>query len=89
MGQFTSEIVKSVKFFQTKYPDTPVSEMLLSGYGTVVPSLDLYVGQKAGIATRIASPWVKVRVPEAQQIELQRISAEFAVAVGLAQKGDI
>ena len=32
MTQFVSEVVKSIKFFQTKYPDVPVAEILLSGY---------------------------------------------------------
>jgi type IV pilus assembly protein PilM len=89
MSQFVAEIVKSVKFFQTKYPDTPVSELLLSGYGSMIPAMDMFVSQKVGVNARIASPWTRVRVPDAQQTELQRVAAEFGVAVGLAQKGDL
>lgn len=89
MSQFVAEIVKSVKFFQTKYPDTAVSEILFSGYGSTIPALDAYVSQKVGVVARVASPWAKIRASEAQQAELQRVATDFSVAVGLAQKGDL
>lgn len=89
MSQFVSEIVKSIKFFQTKYPDTPVSELLLSGYAATIPGFDQYLSQKIGLPTRRATPWQNVRVPQSSQAALQEIAAQFAVAVGLAQKGDI
>lgn len=89
MSQFVSEIVKSIKFFQTKYPDMPVAEILLSGYATTVPGFDQYVSQKVGLTSKRATPWQYVRVPQGDQAALQDIAAQFAVAVGLAQKGDI
>lgn len=89
MSQFVAEVVKSVKYFQTKYPDTPVSEILLSGYAATIPGFDSYLSQKVGLATKVATPWQYVRVPQADQAALQDIAAQFAVAVGLAQKGDV
>lgn len=89
MTQFVTEIVKSIKFFQTKYPDTPVVELLLSGYAAMIPGFDAYLSQKIGLATRVATPWQYVRVPQTEQAALQEIAAQFAVAVGLAQKGDV
>jgi len=89
MTQFVSEVVKSVKFFQTKYPETPVAEILLSGYAATIPGFDAYLSQKVGLATKLATPWQYVRVPQSDQAALQDIASQFAVAVGLAQKGDI
>jgi len=89
MTQFVSEIVKSVKFFQTKYPDTPVSEMLLSGYASIIPGFDAYLSQKIGLPTKLATPWQYVRVPQSDQASLQDVASQFAVAVGLAEKGDV
>lgn len=89
ISQFVSEVVKSVKFFQTKYPDTPVAEMLLSGYVATVPGFDQYLSQKVGLAAKRATPWQYVRVPQSDQVALQEVAAQFAVAVGLAQKGDV
>jgi type IV pilus assembly protein PilM len=89
MVQFVSEVVKSVKFFQTKYPDTPVAEMLLSGYAATIPGFSVYLSQKVGLVVKNATPWQYVRVPQSDQAALQDIAAQFAVAVGLAEKGDI
>ena len=38
MTQFVSEIVKSIKFFQTKYPDTPVSETSAAAFASSASS---------------------------------------------------
>lgn len=89
MTQFVSEVVKSIKFFQTKYPDVPVAEILLSGYAATIPGFDAYLSQKVGLPTKPATPWQYVRVPQEDQNALQDIASQFAVAVGLAQKGDV
>lgn len=89
MSQFVSEVVKSIKFFQTKYPDTPVVEILLSGYATTIPGFDQHLSEKVGLPTKRATPWQLVRVSQADQSSLQEIAAQFAVAVGLAEKGDV
>ncbi len=89
MAQLVSEIVKSVKFFQTKYIDTPVSEILLSGYAATIPAFDAYISQKVGLATKRATPWQYVRVPQTVQASIQDVAAQFAVAIGLAEKGDV
>lgn len=89
MSQFVSEIIKSVKFFQTKYPDTPVSEMLLSGYAAEVPAFDAYVSQKVGIVSRVATPWQRVKLTDADLSQMQQSAIQFSVAVGLAEKTDL
>lgn len=89
MSQFVSEVVKSVKFFQTKYPETVVTEILLSGYAAVVPGFDAYLSQKIGLTAKSATPWQYVRVPQSDQTALQEVASQFAVVVGLAEKGDV
>lgn len=83
---FAAELTKSIKFFQTRYPNTPVGGILLSGYASVVPKFGDYVTAKTGVPATQANPWQKVRVPQDQQQQLATISTEFAVAVGLAQR---
>lgn len=89
MNQFVSEIVKSIKFFQTKYTETPVSEMLLSGYASSIPGFEEYVSQRVGLVAKKATPWQNVAVPQSDQTALMEVAAQFSVAVGLAQKGDV
>jgi len=81
---FASELSKSIKFFQTRYPSLNVSNMLLVGYASTIPQLDQYFANKTGLPAMAANPWQKVATPQDQQ--LASIGAEFAVAVGLAQR---
>jgi type IV pilus assembly protein PilM len=83
---FASELTKSIKFFQTRYPNTPVGGILLSGYGSVVPGFSEYVSSKTGVASSMSNPWQKVRVSQNDQQQLAPVAAEFASAIGLAQR---
>lgn len=85
---FTAELIKSIKFFQTRYPNTPVGGILLSGYASVVPKFGEYVSAKTSIASAQANPWQKVRVSQGDQQQLSAIATEFAAAVGLAQRSN-
>lgn len=86
LDNFTSELTKSVKFFQTRYPNIAVSGTILSGFGAVIPLFAEHVSQKIGIATVVGNPWQAVRVSREDQAKLAPVSAEFATVVGLAQR---
>lgn len=88
LDAFSAEIVKSIKFFQTRYPSVPVSGMLLSGFGAVVPRFNDYLAAKAGVQSGIADPWQRVKVSQADQQQLTTIAAEFATVIGLAQRSN-
>lgn len=89
LDQYAAELIKSVKFFQTKYPNVPVDSMLLSGYASTIPAMSDYLSSKVGVPAQLATPWQRVRVSGGDQTALQPISAQFAVVVGLAQKGKL
>jgi type IV pilus assembly protein PilM len=86
LDNFANELVKSVKFFQTRYPNTPVGGILLSGFGAIVPRFGEYVTAKTGIPSSVANPWQRVRVAQADQQQLSTIASEFATVIGLAQR---
>lgn len=86
LDNFAVELVKSIKFFQTRYPNTPVGGVMLSGFASVVPGFAEYVAQKTGVQTTMANPWQKVRVSQSDQQQLAPIASEFATAIGLAQR---
>lgn len=89
LDNFASELVKSVKFFQTRYPNTPVGGILLSGFSAVVPQFGEYLTAKTGIASSIANPWQKIRVAQSDQQQLGSIASEFATVIGLAQRRNL
>jgi Tfp pilus assembly PilM family ATPase len=86
MGNFASELVKSIKFFQTRYPNTPVGGILLSGFAAVIPQFGEYLASKTGIPSSIANPWQRVNVSQTDQQQLGSIASEFAAVIGLAQR---
>jgi len=88
LDQFTSEIVKSAKFFQTRYPNVPLSSAILSNYAATVPGFGQYLSEKIGLKAELGNPWQQIRVGGADQTNLQPYSAQFAVAIGLAQRGN-
>jgi type IV pilus assembly protein PilM len=83
-----SELSKSVKFFQTRYPSLIVGSILLAGYASTVPQLDQYIANKLGIQAMIGNPWQSVATPSNDQ-NLTQVASEFAVAVGLAQRENL
>lgn len=89
LDNFSSELVKSIKFFQTRYPSVAVSGILLSGFGSAIPQLDGYVMNKTGVQSITADPWQRVQVSQSDQQQLAPIASEFAIAVGLAQRSNI
>ena len=86
LENFASELTKSIKFFQTRYPNTAVGGIMLSGFSAVIPMFGEYVSSKVGIATSPANPWQKVRVSQADQQQLTSVASEFATVIGLAQR---
>ena len=88
LENFAAELVKSVKFFQTRYPNTPVGGIALSGFAAVLPRFGEYIAAKTGIAAGVADPWQKVRVGQSEQQQLAAVASEFATVIGLAQRGN-
>lgn len=83
---FISEIIKSIKFFQTRTPNTPVNNVYLAGFASSVPQFGEYISAKTNMPAQHANPWQKVTVNQTDQQQLAAIGAEFSVAVGLAQR---
>jgi Tfp pilus assembly PilM family ATPase len=86
LDNFTSEIVKSVKFFQTRYPNLNVGGIYLSGFGAVIPQMDAYVATKTNIQSAPADSWQRVAMSPDDKQQLAPIASEFATVVGLAQR---
>ena len=86
LDNFAAELTKSIKFFQTRYPNIPVAGIFLSGYALVVPMFGEYVTAKTSVQATAANPWQKVRVAQNDQQQLAAVASEFAAAVGLAQR---
>jgi type IV pilus assembly protein PilM len=84
----TSEIDKSIKFFQTRYSNTKVEYLIVTGGASVIPEFPLFLANKFGLNVEIGNAWRNVAFPRDRQNELMAISNQFGVAVGLAERNE-
>lgn len=81
-----SEIEKSIKFFHTRYTDTKIQRIIVTGGASVIPEFPLYLANKFGISVEIGNAWRNVSFSKDRENELLAISNQFGVAVGLAER---
>lgn len=88
LDSFAAELVKSIKFFQTRYPNVAIESSQLSGFAATIPLLDRYIANKTGIAAGIATPWQNISVSQSVQSQLAPVANEFSTAIGLAKRSN-
>lgn len=86
LDMFASELTKSIKFFETRYPNVPMNNISLSGLGSSIPQLDQYLSGKLGKNVTLGNPWQDVSMSSAQREQLSLVMPEFATAIGLAKR---
>lgn len=84
---FAAEISKSIKFFETRYPNTTVSGVMLAGFAGSIPQFDSYLANKVGKSVVVANPWQGVSMSQDDQKRLGPVASEFATVIGLAKRG--
>lgn len=82
----TGEIEKSIKFFQTRYPDQKIEKMIVTGGASALPEFPVFLANKFGVNVEIGNAWRNVQFMADRQNELLSISNQFGVAVGLAER---
>lgn len=83
-----SDIGKSIKFFQTRYKDTGISRIVMTGGASSLPEFPLYIANKTGIDVEIGNAWRNVAYDQSRQNELMAVSTHFGVATGLAERNE-
>ena len=53
----TTEVEKSIKFFQTRYSSSKVERIIVTGGASVIPEFPLYLANKFGINVEIGNAW--------------------------------
>lgn len=82
----TSEIDKSIKFFQARYIDVKLDRIIVTGGASTLPEFPLHIANKFGLNVEIGNAWRNVTFAPERQNELLAISNSFGVAVGLAER---
>jgi type IV pilus assembly protein PilM len=81
-----TEIEKSIKFFQTRYPQQKMDRIIVTGAASALPEFPLYIANKFGINVEIGNAWRNISFPPDRQNELLAASNHFCVAAGLAER---
>jgi type IV pilus assembly protein PilM len=81
-----SEVDKSIKFFQTRYPEVKLERITVTGGASTIPEFPLYLANKFGLSVEIGNAWRNVAFAAERQNELLAVSNQFSVAVGLAER---
>lgn len=83
-----SDIDKSIKFFQTRYNNTKIERIIMTGGASALPEFPLHIANKFGINVEIGNAWRNVQYGMERQNELMALSNHFGVAVGLAERNE-
>ncbi len=81
-----TEIDKSLKFFNTRYPGNKIDRIIVTGGASSLPEFPLFVANKLGISVEIGNAWRNVSFAADRQNELLAVSNHFGVAAGLAER---
>lgn len=84
----TTEIDKSIKFFQSRYVESPVVRIVVTGGASALPEFPLYLANKFGLEVEIGNAWRNVSFAPERQNELLAVSNHFGVAAGLAERAE-
>jgi type IV pilus assembly protein PilM len=84
----TSEIEKSIKFVSTRYPETKLDRIIVTGGASALPEFPLYIANKFAVNVEIGNSWRNISFPADRQNELLAVSNHFGVAAGLAERSE-
>ncbi|HSX01574.1 MAG TPA: type IV pilus assembly protein PilM [Candidatus Saccharimonas sp.] len=87
LDSLVSEIEKSAKFFNGRYPDVKLEKLVVTGATAALPELGSFLANSTGLPVEFGNSWVNVSYPANLQDKLMTISSEYAAAVGLAGRG--
>jgi len=88
VDMLVSEVDKSIKFFQARYPDSKLERVIVTGGASAIPEFPLYLANKFGLNVEIGNAWRNVSFAADRQNELLAVSNQFSVAVGLAERSE-
>lgn len=82
-----NEIRRAIAYYIGKNPNDPIKRIVISGGAAKLPGLVVYLADELGIEVQMGNPWEGIELPEALSGKLVDAGPTYAVAVGLAMKG--
>jgi type IV pilus assembly protein PilM len=91
LGDLATEVRRSMDYFQTRWRESRVGRVVLSGGTARLTNLDRFLSLELGVETVIGDPFVQCEVGERVLPAAQRkqVGPAMATAVGLALRGTV
>src|SRR5712692_6815227 len=91
LGDLATEVRRSMDYFQTRWRESRVGRVVLSGGTARLTNLDRFLSLELGVETVIGDPFVQCEVSERVLPAAQRkqVGPAMATAVGLALRGTV
>lgn len=83
-----TDVEKSIKFFKARYIGKNIDRIVVSGTAAVLPEFPVYIANRFATKVEIGNAWRNVITSADQQPDLIKLSSQFAVAVGLAERNE-
>jgi len=86
--QWIMEIKKAIDFYNSNFPDSSLTKLVLSGGGAKVKGLDTYFSEETGLPVEVFNPFAMTGV-DANRIDpdyVKNIAPEMAISMGLASR---
>lgn len=79
------EVKKAISFYESKHPESPIKQIVLSGGTSKLPGINLFFANNCGVETVVGNPWKRLIN---QQIPKQILDngPEYTIAAGLAER---
>lgn len=91
LGDLATEVRRSLDYFQTRWRESHVGRVVLSGGTARLANLDRFLSLELGVETVVGDPFVACDVAERVLPSAQRkeVAPSMATAVGLAMRGAV
>ncbi len=87
LDMLVSEVEKSVKFYNGRYPGAKLAKLVITGRLAALPELAPYLANATGLPVEFGNAWGGVSYPQSETDKLMSVSSEYAAAVVLAGRG--
>lgn len=91
LGDLATEVRRSMDYFQTRWRESKVGRVVLSGGTAKLANLERFLSLELGVETVVGDPFVQCEVSERvlPAAERKQVAPALATAVGLALRGTV
>lgn len=86
--QWILEIKKAIDFYNSNFPENPLTKIVMSGGGAKVKGLDRFFSEETGLPVEVFNPFAQTDIDESRidPEYIKNVAPEMAISIGLATR---